>query len=81
MRHGSRLRGVASPVLAELTLASDPVAWRRAGFDVSAEGVAQVGRVRLRFDGSVGGITGWALSGGEPAELDGLVTTAASAGG
>lgn len=70
---------MARPILAELTIASDPVAWRRAGFDVSADGIAEVGGVRLRFDGEGGGISGWALGGVEHGDLDGLTTTAGAA--
>lgn len=60
----------------ELALAGDPAAWRRAGFDVSADGIAQVGTVTLRFDGGRAGIKGWALDGVERPEFDGLATSA-----
>ena len=46
--------------LAEVRIGADPEAWRRCGFNVG-DGVAPVGRVRLRFTAEGEGITGWTL--------------------
>jgi catechol 2,3-dioxygenase-like lactoylglutathione lyase family enzyme len=65
--------------LAELVVATDPAAWRAAGFAVDEHGVAQVGTVRLRFDRAAGphGLRSWGLSGAPDegvATVDGVPT-------
>lgn len=67
------------PVLAELTVADDPVAWRAAGFTVDDAGQCVIGHVRLWLtpDDGAGGVTGWALDGlDDVAPIDGVPTTA-----
>jgi hypothetical protein len=68
------------PVLAELTVADDPDAWRSAGFTVDDAGQCVIGHVRLWLqpdDDAPGGVTGWALDGlDEVAPIDGVPTTA-----
>jgi hypothetical protein len=60
-------------VLEELTVAADPAAWRRAGFELDGDlCVAGAVRVRLVGAGSGRGLTGWALSGAGAADMDGL---------
>jgi Glyoxalase-like domain len=59
------------PSIDELEIADEPVAWSAAGFDV-ADGLCQVGRVRLRLvgKGARRGIVEWTLgkaASGEPA--------------
>ena len=65
--------------LAELVVSAEPQAWRDAGFTVDADGVSQVGLVRLRLDpaGGDGGLRSWALAAAPDAgmtEVDGLPT-------
>lgn len=67
------------PVLAELTVADDPAAWRAAGFTVDDTGQCVIGHVRLWLtpDDGAGGVTGWALEGlDDVAAIDGVPTTA-----
>jgi hypothetical protein len=65
------------PQIEQLTVGSDPAAWRRAGFTIGAEGTS-VGAVRLRFAPGEG-ILGWRLS-GRADEIDGLPVAVAAAG-
>jgi hypothetical protein len=58
-------------VLEELTVAADPAAWRRAGFEVEGD-VCMAGEVRIRLVGSGRGLTGWSLNRVGATELDGL---------
>jgi hypothetical protein len=60
-------------VLEQLTVAADPEAWRRAGFELDGE-VCVAGSIPLRLAGAAAGrgLTGWALSGAGDAGLDGL---------
>lgn len=60
-------------VLEELTVAADPEAWRRAGFELDGE-VCVAGSVRIRLAGAGAGrgLTGWALTGAGDTDLDGL---------
>ena len=44
--------------LAELVISAEPQAWRDAGFAVDADGVSQVGLVRLRLDPAGGRCAG-----------------------
>lgn len=67
------------PVLAALTIADDPDAWRDAGFTVDDGGQCVIGHVRcwLRPEEGRSGITAWALDGlDEIAPIDGVPTTA-----
>jgi catechol 2,3-dioxygenase-like lactoylglutathione lyase family enzyme len=59
----------------ELTLGDAAESWQRLGFEVAA-GCVQLGSVRLRLDGTGGGIGGWSLRGIAGTELDGLATRA-----
>ena len=75
--------------LVELEVSAVVDAWRTAGLDVSDDGVASVGGVRLRFVEPAPhalGLRGWVLDGDPPGEntsIDGIptVVTAESAGG
>jgi hypothetical protein len=71
------------PVLAELTIADDPDAWRDAGFTVDDDGRCVIGHVRcwIRLDDDApGGVTGWALDGlDEVGPVDGVPTSAPTA--
>jgi hypothetical protein len=71
-----------SGALEEITVAADPGAWRRAGFDLDGDAVA-AGAVRIRLAGAdVGrGLTSWSLAGLEGAALDGLPSPAPSGEG
>ena len=62
-----------APALEQVTVAADPDAWRRAGFNVQGE-VCAVGEVEVRLAGvdSGRGLESWSLSGLEGTELDGL---------
>jgi hypothetical protein len=62
-----------SGALEEITVAADPDAWRRAGFDVDGDSV-QAGAVRIRLAGADAGrgLISWSLAGLEGAALDGL---------
>jgi hypothetical protein len=67
----------------ELTLAEDPERWEAFGFTL-ADGVCQLGEVRVRFAGpraGSSGIVGWSLRDVASAELDGLPTTLSERGG
>ncbi len=74
--------------VAELRIAADPAAWARIGVP-SVDGVAVVGRVRLRFveppdvQPGVEGIVAWGLDGlpsdDAPVDIDGLSTYLADA--
>jgi catechol 2,3-dioxygenase-like lactoylglutathione lyase family enzyme len=60
-------------VLEELTVAAEPEAWRRAGFELDGDSCVAGGvRIRLAGAGAGRGLTGWALSGAGDADLDGL---------
>lgn len=68
----------SSPQLDEVIVADPPEAWRAAGFEVDADSVCRVGRLRLRLVGRErgAGILGWVLR-GLPADLtdiDGVPT-------
>lgn len=68
-----------SPTIDELTVADDPAAWERLGFEV-AGGVCVVGEVRIRFIDPAAkgraptGLLAWALREIEATDLDGPVT-------
>ncbi len=68
--------------LAELTVAADVGAWRRAGVAVDADGHTTLGTVRLRFEepgGETTGVRGWGVVAPEtpvPPEVEGLTTWA-----
>jgi hypothetical protein len=65
------------PVLAELTIADDPDAWRDAGFTVDDDGQCVIGHVRcwLRPDDERAGVVGWSFAGlEEAAPIDGVPT-------
>ncbi len=67
------------PVLAELTIADDPDAWRAAGFTVDDAGQCVIGHVRLWLapDDGGAGVTGWAFDGlDDVAPIDGVPTAA-----
>lgn len=67
-------QGSSRPTIAELTLSSNPEAWRRCGFRVEGD-VAPVGAVRLRLAGEgEGPRILWALRGVASPDLDGLPT-------
>ena len=67
------------PELDELVLGDRRDAWQGLGFTVTG-GVAAVGGVRIRLDGSGGGLTGWSLRGLEAgADLDGLPASVSGA--
>lgn len=80
LRCGGYRRGVP-PTLAALTIADDPAAWHRAGFDVT-DGSCRVGRIELRFPGEDDerGIRSWTLLGAptDLVDVDGLATRAAA---
>jgi hypothetical protein len=64
--------------VAELIIGADPGAWRAAGFDVAPDATTAIGGVRLRFDGTSGGLVGWVLGDApDPTieRIDGLRTT------
>lgn len=66
-------------MLAELSIADEPDAWRAAGFTVDAAGQCVVGHVRLwlRPEEGASGIIAWALGGVDGiSSIDGLATTA-----
>ena len=67
-----------SAELLELTVAADPEAWRRAGFDVDGEDCV-AGAVRIRLTSAGRGLVTWSLSGLEGADLDGLPAPAPGA--
>ena len=58
-------------VLEEITVAADPAAWRRAGFELDGNSLV-AGAVRIRLAGAGRGLVSWSLSGLEGAALDGL---------
>jgi len=60
----------------ELTVADEPAAWARVGFEVDDD-TCLVGDVRIRLvgPGAGKGLTGWSLRGVGATELDGLPTT------
>jgi hypothetical protein len=60
-------------VLEELTVAAEPEAWRRAGFELDGN-TCVAGGVRIRLAGAEAGrgLTSWSLSGTASADLDGL---------
>ena len=62
-----------SAVLEELTVAADPAAWRRAGFEVDGH-TCVAGPVRIRLAGADAGrgLISWSLRGLNGSELDGL---------
>ncbi len=65
------------PRLSELRLGGTPAAWERLGFTVG-DGEVRIGAVRLRFAADEPpGIAGWALTGADDGEIDGLPTRAA----
>jgi hypothetical protein len=67
------------PVLAELTVADAPAAWRAAGFSVDDGGQCVIGHVRLWLAPEEGaaGVTAWALDGLDVvAPIDGIPTVA-----
>lgn len=68
-----------APALEQVTIAADPEAWRRAGFEVD-EDVCPVGQVQIRLvgEGAGRGLLSWSLTGLEGAELDGLPAPAPS---
>ena len=68
------------PTIDELTLADDPARWSALGFSVGGDG-AQLGEVRLRFNGAHPGraILGWSLRDIASTDLDGLPTTPSEA--
>ena len=67
------------PTIDELVIADEPDAWRALGFTVDAD-VAEVGSVRLRFEGrgERRGIVRWLVRGARSLELDGLETHASA---
>jgi hypothetical protein len=67
------------PELTALELADAPERWQALGFTV-ADGVCELGGVRLRLGGPGEGITAWALDGIEE-DIDGLASVAAGAPG
>lgn len=64
----------------ELGLCVDPQAWRDVGFRVAADGVVEIGGIRLRIEAGTDpdaatGLTSWTLLGsGDSESIDGLVT-------
>ena len=68
------------PLLAELTVADDPDAWREAGFEVR-DGRCKIGGVAIRFVDGSDGITAWGFAAlDEPVTaIDGIPTTAIDA--
>ena len=68
------------PRLDELLIAGAPDRWEALGLAVGADGVAQVGAIRLRL-GVPGepGIAGWRVRGLADGDLDGLATTGSDA--
>jgi Glyoxalase-like domain len=68
--------GKPPPSLAGLAVAADKGAWRAAGFEVSEDGVAAIGTVRVTLAGADAGrrILHWALRDLSSTELDGLPT-------
>ena len=69
-----------TPTIDELFLADEPANWAALGFEV-ADGVCDLGAVRISFRGSEqgGGLLGWSLRNLESGELDGLPTTVSGA--
>lgn len=70
------------PVLEEITVAADPEAWRRAGFELDGDSLV-AGAVRIRLAGANAGrgLVSWSLSGAQGAALDGLPAPEPSAQG
>ena len=67
------------PELDELVLGGAPEAWEALGFTLVG-GVAPIGGVRIRLNGSGGGISGWSLRGlARGADLDGLPSSVSEA--
>lgn len=67
--------------VAALRIGGKPDLWRELGFDVSGDGVAMLGGVRIELLDSAepGAISSWALDGaGVPDSIDGLATDAAA---
>ncbi|TMM01323.1 MAG: VOC family protein [Actinobacteria bacterium] len=66
--------------LDELLIAAEPERWAALGLAVGADGVAQVGTIRLRL-GAPGepGIAGWRVRGLADGDLDGLPTQGSAA--
>ena len=66
--------------LDELLIAGEPERWAALGLAVGADGVAQVGTIRLRL-GAPGepGIAGWRVRGLADGDLDGLPTQGSAA--
>lgn len=62
--------------LVGLVAGDDPVAWQRLGFAGMADGVVELGGIRIRVDGAGGGLREWVLRAPEPgpASIDGLTT-------
>jgi hypothetical protein len=60
-------------VIVELLCGDAPEPWAALGFAVD-DGTVQVGDVRVRLDGSGGGLRGWVMRGTGPASLDGIAT-------
>jgi hypothetical protein len=64
-----------TPSIDELTVADEPRAWSRLGFEVDGD-TCVVGDVRIRLAGAGAGrgLSGWSLRGIESTELEGLAT-------
>jgi hypothetical protein len=60
-----------------LRIAASAAAWEECGFAVEGD-ASGAGSVRLRFDGSGGGLAGWSLRDARSTELDGLPTAASA---
>lgn len=63
--------------VAELVVGADPDAWRAVGFDVDAEGVVQLGGIRVRLCADESGLVSWVLADAPDSSIstiDGLVT-------
>jgi hypothetical protein len=56
---------VSGPVLPEIRVAADPVAWRDAGFSLAGRSMS-VGGVSIEFVDGDGGIAGWTLADDAP---------------
>ena len=69
-----------TPVLTEIRLAADPVAWRDAGFAMEDDRCL-VGDVALEFVAGEAGIVDWAVTGIRAAGIDGLPTRLGGGGG
>jgi catechol 2,3-dioxygenase-like lactoylglutathione lyase family enzyme len=71
-----------SAALEQLTVAAEPAAWHRAGFEVEGD-VCVAGAVRIRLTGADAGrgVTAWSLTGVKGAALDGLTALEPAASG